>query len=114
MQVQVYDPETHEASKTFSKFKDGSFGCRFRRDGLLLSCGTEEGELRLFDLATKTQLRSFKGHAGAVRRSDFVSDLRHVASFGDDQSVCVWNVATQDRVNCFKEHTVRNPFPPAH
>lgn len=61
----------------------------------------------MFDLATKTQLRSFKGHGQSVQRVDFMADLKHVVSFSDDQTVRIWDIATEEEVTKFEGHKVR-------
>lgn len=75
--VQLYHPETHAVQKTFSKFKEGgSLGASFRRDGKLLAAGTEEGPVKVFEVASKTMLRSFKGHDAAAHRVKFLADMK--------------------------------------
>eukprot|EP00095_Tigriopus_kingsejongensis_P009714 maker-scaffold115_size343722-snap-gene-2.22 protein:Tk09714 transcript:maker-scaffold115_size343722-snap-gene-2.22-mRNA-1 annotation:"u3 small nucleolar rna-associated protein 15 homolog" len=104
--VQVYNPESNSVYKTFSKFKEGAFGAKFRSDGQLMAAGTEDGPVKMFDLATKTLLRSFKGHEQCVQRVDFTSDLKTVASFSDDQTVRLWDIATEAQVARFEGHKV--------
>ena len=72
LQVQVYDPSStpQDPVKTFTKFRDRSYGGRLRRDGRLMAVGGEEGAARLFELDTKTQLRCFQGHSRAIRRCE--------------------------------------------
>lgn len=104
--VQIYNPETNDLHKTLAKFKEGAFGGRFRRDGKLLAAGTDEGQVKVFDLATKTQLRSFKGHgSSAVQAVDFLPDLKCVASFSDDRTVRLWDLAAEQEVARFAEHS---------
>lgn len=66
--VQLYDPSSHAVYKTFSKFRERSYGGRLRRDARLLAAGGDDGAVRLFDVESKSQLRSFEGHQGATRR----------------------------------------------
>ena len=68
--VQIFDPASspQEPVKTLTKFKDLCFGGRLRKDGKLLAAGGEDGAVRLFDVATKSQLRCFQGHERATRR----------------------------------------------
>ena len=98
--------------KSLSKFKEGAYGGRFRKDGKLLVAGTDEGQVKVIDLATKTQLRSFKGHdvGSAVQAAAFMPDNKCVVSFSDDRTVRMWDLAAQEEVYKFDEHTVRYPI----
>ncbi len=97
---------SQEPVKTFSKFRERSHGGRLRRDGRLLAAGGDDGAVRLFNLATKTQLRIFQGHSRATRRTDFTSDLRRLASFSDDRTVSIWDIAANERICNFSGHKV--------
>lgn len=105
MRVQIYNPLTKLVLKNISAFQKQAYGATFRRDGLLLVAGDEEANVRLFDTNTKTVLRLFKGHNAPVHRTYFTSDMHRVASFSDDKSVKVWDIASEKFVNNFTEHT---------
>ena len=102
----MYDPEAKDVYKTLTKFKDGSYGARLRKDAKLIAAGSGEGQVKLFDLATKTQLRSFKGHTQPAKRLDFLPDNKSVVSFSDDHTVKLWDVAAESMVASFDEHSV--------
>ena len=102
--VQIYNTEINEVHKTLTKFQDAAFGARFRRDGQLLAVGTSEGVVKVFDVATKTQLRTLHGHTTATRKVDFTMDGTHVATFSDDKTVGLWDLAAETRVESFGEH----------
>lgn len=91
--------------KNISAFQQCAFGGTFRQDGRLLVAGDEEARVRLFDTSTKTVLRYFKGHKAPVHRAYFTSDMVQVASFSDDKTVKVWDIATEQSLNSFEEHT---------
>lgn len=67
--------------------------------------GDEANMVRLFDTNSKTVLRVFQGHFGPVHRTFFTSDMHHIASFSDDKSARVWDIATERDVNVFQDHT---------
>ncbi len=62
-QLIIYDPETHEPWKTFSRFRNIVYSGSFRSDGKMLVAGSEEGVVRLFGLDSKMELRALTGHS---------------------------------------------------
>lgn len=42
----------------------------------------------------------------AVHRAFFTCDNIHIASFSDDKSVILWDIATEEKIVQFKEHNV--------
>lgn len=105
VRVQIYNPLTKLVLKNISTFQKQAYGGTFRNDGLLLVAGDEEGNVRLFDTNTKIVLRVFKGHFGPVHRTFFTPDMQHIASFADDKSVRLWDIATERDVNVFQYHS---------
>lgn len=63
-------------------------------DGKLVAAGGVDGTLHLWDVATGSYLRSFKGHATAIRSIAFSRDGKKLASASQDRSVRTWNVET--------------------
>jgi len=102
--VLIYNPVIKDVFKTLSKFKDNPYSGKFRRDGKLLCVGTTEGQVKVFDISTKTMLRVFRGHSAAVRQCEFTADNVHIASFSDDKTVGVWDLATETRLDTFSGH----------
>uniref|UniRef100_A0A0A9Z7V6 U3 small nucleolar RNA-associated protein 15 homolog n=3 Tax=Lygus hesperus TaxID=30085 RepID=A0A0A9Z7V6_LYGHE len=102
--VQIYNPITKLVHKTLSKFKENAYGATFRSDGQLLCCGGDEMHVKLFDVASKGLLRVFKGHTRSVRRCFFTSNNSHIASFSDDKTVKVWDIAQETEVYSFNAH----------
>lgn len=49
--------------------------------------------------------RLFKGHTAAVHRTLFIADQPQIASFSDDKTVKIWDIATEKDVLTFNEHT---------
>lgn len=103
--VTLYNPVIRDVYKTVAKFQDAAYGAKFRRDGKLFGVGTSEGQLKIFDFATKTLLRILRGHTTAVHRLDFTSDNTHVLSFSDDKTVGFWDLAAETLTDSYSEHT---------
>ena len=80
IQVQVHSNHDEEIIKSFSCFREVAYCGSYRNDGRLLVAGDDEGLVRLFDVARKTLLRTFRGHEGLVTTCRlFVSRLIYVA-----------------------------------
>lgn len=105
VRVQVYDPITKVVAKNISKFVEAAYGASFRGDGRLLVAGSEEAVVKLFDVHSKNVLRVFTGHTGPVHRTFFTKDQVKILSYSDDKSVNLWDIATEEKISSFSEHT---------
>lgn len=65
----------------------------YRPDGSVLAVAGTGGELRLWDLATRTRARALVGHTGTVKAVSFSPDGGVLASGGEDHVIRLWNVA---------------------
>lgn len=77
----------------------------FRHDGKLLTAGDEKGNIKLFDVETKTMLRQAQPHSSAVHAVDFFSTTQ-LLSGSDDKTICLYDVPTNMVVNTYTGHTV--------
>ncbi|CAD7084700.1 unnamed protein product [Hermetia illucens] len=105
VRVQIYNPITKLVAKNLSRFQSNAYGGCFRKDGRLLVAGDEEGFVKLFDVSSRNVLRFFRGHKAAVHRTFFTEDLLKVASFSDDKTVRLWDIATEKTINSFEGHS---------
>lgn len=64
-----------------------------RSDGRLIAVGTASGKVIIIESSTRLLLRELIGHVGPVKAVSFLAGKRYVASAGDDQHVCLWEVA---------------------
>lgn len=102
--VILYNPVTSEPIRTYSRFKDVTYGASFRSDGRLLVAGGEEKHIRLFDVTSKEILRQFKGHTGTVRLSKFSYDKTHVVSGSHDKTVKYWDISSGTPILTLEGH----------
>lgn len=79
----------------------------FSPDGKFLAAATSNGEVRLWEAATGTPVRTFQGHTDWVNSIDFSPDGRMLASGSDDQTMRLWEVSTGRNLKMFKGHTNR-------
>jgi WD40 repeat protein len=80
-------------------------GVAFLPDGKAAVSGGDDRMVRLWDVATRKEIRSFKGHQGPVQCVAVSSDGRYILSGGEDGTARRWEVATGREVSCFRGHT---------
>jgi len=80
---------------------DLSYRMNLRRVVLALS-GSDE--LKLWEVATGRQLRTFKGHSWHVNSVAFSPDGKLVLSGSEDNTLKLWEVATGRELRTFKGH----------
>ncbi|XP_052752305.1 U3 small nucleolar RNA-associated protein 15 homolog [Galleria mellonella] len=105
VRVQIYDPITKVVAKNISKFVQAAYGGCFKNDGRLLVAGSEESAVKLFDVHSKNVLQMWTSHMLQVHRTFFTKDQVKVVSFSDDKTVCLWDIATEEKLTSFSEHT---------
>ena len=94
-QVIIYDALTNEVEASLTRFMDVAHGATFRSDGRLIVAGGQLPLVQVFDVATRSCLRQFRGHTGAIRVTRFAADNTHVVSMSDDKTVRLWDLTTE-------------------
>jgi len=92
--VAVLDGRTLEQRHALARFRAQAFSGRYRGDGRLLVAGGEDGVVRVFDAASRVELRAFSGHRGPVRAARFARNKVRCLSGGDDGTLREWELAT--------------------
>ncbi|KAF8621608.1 hypothetical protein AX15_007628 [Amanita polypyramis BW_CC] len=104
--VQIYAPRTQKVVKTISRFKDVARSGNIREDGKLLVAGDDGGLVQVFDMNSRTILRTLDSHKQPVHVAKFSSlTPTQVLSCSDDTTVQLWDVPSQTSIVTFTSHT---------
>jgi WD40 repeat protein len=75
-------------------------------DGKTLAVAdTHDRTIKLWDMASRRQVAVLKGHTGPVWQVTFAPDGRTLASTSDDNSVWLWDVASEEKVYEFPQES---------
>ncbi|KAM6495843.1 WD40-repeat-containing domain protein [Amanita muscaria] len=104
--VQIYAPRTQKVVKTISRFKDVARSGNIRGDGKLLVAGDDSGLVQVFDMNSRTILRTLDSHKQPVHVTKFSAlTPTQVLSCSDDTTVKLWDVPSQTPITTFTSHT---------
>ncbi len=76
----------------------------------LSPCGTYivsasfDNTLKLWDVKSGKEIRTFKGHQSSVRAGAFAPDGRTIVSASDDNTLKLWDVKSGKEIRTFKRH----------
>ncbi|KAJ2143773.1 U3 small nucleolar RNA-associated protein [Coemansia sp. RSA 678] len=105
MRLQVYNGRTSQLKKAITRFHGQARSGSYRSDGKLIVAGDDTNIVQVFDGASRSVLRTFKGHQDPVHVTRFLPNNVHVMSGSDDKTVQIWDIPSQKAVNVFSEHT---------
>jgi WD40 repeat protein len=74
-------------------------------DGQAVATGGRDKTIKLWEVATGREIRTFPGHTGEVVELRFSADGRWLASTSEDCTVRVWDVRTGKELRTFRGHT---------
>ena len=77
----------------------------FSPDGTTLASGAFDNTVKLWDVATWTNITTLKGHTSKVNSVVFSPDGTTLASGSFDNTVKLWDVATRTNIATLKGHT---------
>jgi hypothetical protein len=86
-QVQIWDPNTHKALKTFDIGTDELYGVSFAPDEKSVACGGADKVVHRIDLGSGKELLDFRAHADWVLGTQFTHDGKQLVSAGRDKAL---------------------------
>lgn len=105
LQVDIFSTQSNAIYRTLTRFKDVACCASYRHDGKMLAAADEQGCTQLFDLSSRSVMRSFRGHQRAVKVVRFSGDGSRLFTGSDDQKLICWEVAAEAELRSFEGHT---------
>jgi WD40 repeat protein len=102
--VVLRDAISHQELATLGH-SGGGYSLAFSRDGKVLASGSEDGSVKIWDMATRQELATLNGHTGKVSAVAFSSDGKILASGSEDKTVKLWDVASHQELATLAGHT---------
>ena len=87
----------HDEFATLVGHKDGAYSLVLSPDGTKVASGGGDGDILIWDVATRQPKTSLKGHVGRVLALAWSSDGHTLASGGEDASVRLWDPTTGEK-----------------
>jgi RNA polymerase sigma factor (sigma-70 family) len=101
--IVLWDVSTRKERQRLRGDPSGQMQCvAFSPDGKLLASGAQDRLIRLWDVATGTEVRQIEARQGWVRSVAFSPDGKHLASGGQDKTPRLWEVASGKELHDFE------------
>ena len=101
----TYYPRWEIRQLPASRHTGDVFGVAFSPDGTTLASASRDNTLKLWDITTGTEIRSFAGHTDAVWGVAFSPDGTTLASASRDNTLKLWDITTGTEIRSFAGHT---------
>ena len=63
LQVDMFSSRSNAVYRTLTRFKDMVYCASYRHDAKMLAAGDASGRTQLFDMGSRTVMRTFSGHS---------------------------------------------------
>lgn len=104
--VQIYSIRTRKLLKTLSRFDDTARSAEVRPDGRILVAGDDTGTIQVFDINSRSILRTWKEHKQPTWVSRFSpGDPTTLLSASDDRTVRLWDLPSENSTRTFTGHS---------
>lgn len=103
--VQIYSKRTRKLLKTITRFGDVAHSGDIRKDGRILVAGDDTGKMQVFDVNSRSILKTWTTHKQPVWSTKFSpTDLTTLLSASDDKTVRLWDLPSNEPVATFVGH----------
>ncbi|KAJ9663336.1 U3 small nucleolar RNA-associated protein 15 [Neophaeococcomyces mojaviensis] len=103
--IQLYSTKTRKLVKTITRFDDIAYSGELRYDGRVLVAGDETGTIQAFDVNSRAILKTWKEQKQPVHVTKWnPRDTTSLMSCGDDATVRLWDLPTDNSVATFRGH----------
>jgi eukaryotic-like serine/threonine-protein kinase len=109
--VKLWRPDQRQDTYLFTGLNAAAFGVAFSPDGKTLAASTGDlfqprkaGEIKLWDVASRAELRTLRGHAGGISCVAYSPRGDRLTSASADGTVRIWDVATGAEVRAMTGH----------
>lgn len=83
----------------------GVYSVSFSPDGRYALSGSADNTLKLWEISTGREIRTFEGHTHNISSVAFSPDGKYVLSGSMDNTLKLWDVGTGEEVRTFKGHS---------
>ena len=105
--LQIYSILDGTLIKTISRFDDIAHSGELRRDGRLIVAGDDTGAIQVFDINSRTIIKTWREHKQPVWATKFAPDgeITRLMSGSDDRSVRLWDLTEGKSTRTFQGHS---------
>ncbi|KAI1910518.1 U3 small nucleolar RNA-associated protein 15 [Ophidiomyces ophidiicola] len=104
--VQIYSIRTRKLLKTITRFDDTARCSEVRSDGRILVAGDDTGTIQVFDVNSRSILKTWREHKQPVWLTRFSpNDPTSLLSGSDDMTVRLWDLPSEKSVQTFAGHS---------
>ena len=106
LEVRTFEGHTKDEAHTNNKgYLRTVYSVVFSPDGRYALSGSTDETLKLWEVSTGQEVRSFSGHRSGVRSVAFSPDGRYALSGSADNTLKLWEVSTGREIRTFEGHT---------
>ena len=103
--IQIYSNRTRKLLKTITRFGDVAHSGDIRKDGRVLVAGDDTGKMQVFDVNSRSILKTWTTHKQPVWTTKFSpTDLTTLLSASDDKTVRLWDLPSNEPITTFVGH----------